>query len=404
MSQKMSQKMFQNNFSRNMLTRRKFLYSLGALTAMGTVFLGKEEFKRQQVLALDDPNAEYIKYPGDTSLKQRARNKNLIFGAAIRYDQLSKDKEYAQSVSKECGILVPEWGLKWSVYPYILRPTPETFDFTAADWMLYFARMYHMKFRGHTLVWHLSLPDWFENTVNSQNARTFLEQHIKTVVRRYKGRVHSWDVVNEAIEITDGHPDGLRKTPWLEFLGEDYIELAFRLAHEADPKAILVYNDYGLEYDIAEDEAKRNAVLKLLKRLKSRGAPIHALGIQSHLDAGGTNFNPKKFRDFLAEVADMGLDIMITELDVADTDLPKDIEIRDRIVAKTYSDYLKVALEQPAVTTVITWGLSDKYTWLNEFYPRSDGALLRPLLLDRNGQRKFAWNAIARAFDAAPSR
>ncbi len=404
MSQKMSQKMFQNNFSRNMLTRRKFLYSLGALTAMGTVFLGKDELKRQQVLALDDPNAEYIKYPGDTSLKQRARNKNLIFGAAIRYDQLSKDKEYAQSVSKECGILVPEWGLKWSVYPYILRPTPETFDFTAADWMLYFARMYHMKFRGHTLVWHLSLPDWFENTVNSQNARTFLEQHIKTVVRRYKGRVHSWDVVNEAIEITDGHPDGLRKTPWLEFLGEDYIELAFRLAHEADPKAILVYNDYGLEYDIAEDEAKRNAVLKLLKRLKSRGAPIHALGIQSHLDAGGTNFNPKKFRDFLAEVADMGLDIMITELDVADTDLPKDIEIRDRIVAKTYSDYLKVALEQPAVTTVITWGLSDKYTWLNEFYPRSDGALLRPLLLDRNGQRKFAWNAIARAFDAAPSR
>ncbi|MEO1374459.1 MAG: endo-1,4-beta-xylanase [Cyanobacteria bacterium J06635_10] len=389
---------------KNLFARRKFLFSLGAFTAMGAVFIGKDEFKRQQILALDDPNSEFIKYPGDASLKQRAAKKNLIFGAAIRYDQLSSDEEYAQSVIKECGMLVPEWGLKWSVYPNTLRPTPETFDFTAADWMLNFARTHNMEYRGHTLVWHQSLPSWFENTVNPQNARTFLEQHIKTVVTRYKGQVHSWDVVNEAIKTRDGHPDGLRKTPWLEFLGEDYIELAFRLAHEADPKAMLVYNDYGLEYDIAEDEDKRNAVIKLLKRLKSKGTPIHALGIQAHLDGGETNFNPQKIKDFLAQVADMGLKILITELDVIDKDLPEDIAIRDRIVAKAYSNYLKVALEQPAVIAVITWGLSDKYSWLDVFHPREDGAPVRPLPLDLNGQRKFAWNAIARAFDAAPSR
>ena len=390
--------------STKILTRRKFLFCLGALTAMGAVVTGKDELKRQQILALDDPNCECIKYPGDESLKERAAKKKLLFGAAIRYDQLSSDAEYAQSVIKECSILLPEWGLKWHVNPNALRPTPESFDFTAADWMLNFAKTHGMEYRGHTLVWYMSLPPWFEDTVNNQNAKTFLEKHIKTVVGRYRGQIHSWDVVNEAIKTEDGHPDGLRKTPWLEFLGEDYIDLAFRLAHEADPKAMLVYNDYGLDYDIAADEAKRNAVIQLLKRLKSKGTPIHALGIQAHLDGSETNFNPDKIKDFLAQVADMGLKILITELDVTDKDLPRNVQVRDRIIAKAYSDYLKVALEQPAVIAILTWGLSDKYTWLNEFQPRNDGAPVRPLPLDVDGKRKFAWNAIARAFDAAPSR
>ncbi|MEA5593106.1 endo-1,4-beta-xylanase [Rivularia sp. UHCC 0363] len=385
-------------------TRRKFLLGLGAVTAMGAVVTGKDELKRQQILALDDADCECIKYPGDESLKQRAAKKKLIFGAAIRYDQLSSDTEYAQNIAKECSILLPEWGLKWHVNPKPLRPTPESFDFTAADWMLNFARTHDMQFRGHTLVWHESLPPWFENTVNHQNAKSFLEKHIQTVVGRYRGKIHSWDVVNEAIEPRDQLPNGLRKTPWLELLGEDYIDLAFRLAHEADPKAMLVYNDYGLDYDIANDEAKRNAVIQLLKRLKSKGTPIHALGIQAHLNGSETNFNPQKLKDFLAQVADLGFKILITELDVTDKELPHDIEIRDRIIAKVYNNYLKVVLEEPAVIAVITWGLSDKYTWLNEFKPREDGAPVRPLPLDLNGKRKFAWNAIAHAFDNAPTR
>ena len=390
--------------SKKILTRRKFLFSLGALTAMGAVVTGKDEFKRQQILALDDPNCECIKYPGGESLKERAAKKNILFGTAIRHPLLLNNKEYAQSLIKECSILVSEWGFKWNVYPKPLRPTPESFDFTAADLMFNFARSNDMEVRGHTLVWYMSLPDWFESTVNQQNAKDFLEKHIKTTVGRYRGKMHSWDVVNEAIEPRDGHPDGLRKTPWLEFLGEDYIDLAFRLAHEADPKAILVYNDYGLVYDTPEDEAKRNAVVKLLTRLKSQGTPIHALGVQAHLDGSESNFNPKILKDFFAQVADMGLKIMITELDVTDKDLPRNVLIRDRIVAKAYSDYLKVALEQPAVIAVLTWGLNDKHSWLNEFQPRNDGAPVRPLPLDLHGERKLAWNAIARAFDAAPSR
>ena len=390
--------------SKKILTRRRFLFSLSALTAMGAVVTGRDELKRQQILALDDPNCECIKYPGGESLKERAAKKNILFGTAIRHPLLSTDKEYAQSLIKECSILVSEWGFKWHVYPKPLRPKPESFDFTAADLMFNFARSNGMEVRGHTLVWYMSLPDWFESTVNRQNAKDFLEKHIKTVVGRYRGKMHSWDVVNEAIEPRDKHPDGLRKTPWLEFLGEDYIDIAFRLAHEADPQAMLVYNDYGLVYDKPEDEAKRNAVIKLLKRLKSKGTPIHALGVQAHLDGSENKFNPKILKDFFAQVADMGLKIMITELDVTDKDLPRNIQVRDRIVAKAYSDYLKVALEQPAVIAVLTWGLNDKHSWLNEFQPREDGAPVRPLPLDMNGKRKFAWNAIARAFDAAPSR
>jgi endo-1,4-beta-xylanase len=386
------------------LTRRKFLFSLGALTAMGAVITGKDELKRQQILALDDPDCECIKYPGDESLKERAAKKNILFGTAIRHPLLLNDREYAQSLIKECSILVSEWGFKWHVDPKPLRPTPESFDFTAADLMFNFARNHGMEVRGHTLVWYMSLPPWFEDTVNRNNAKDFLEKHIKTFVGRYRGQMHSWDVVNEAIEPRDKHPEGLRKTPWLEFLGEDYIDLAFRFAHETDPKAMLVYNDYGLVYDTPEDETKRNAVIKLLKRLKSQGTPIHALGLQAHLDGSENNFNPQILKDFLAQVADLNLKILITELDVKDKDLPRNIEIRDRIVAKAYSDYLKVVLEQPAVIAVLTWGLNDKHSWLNEFQPRNDAAPVRPLPLDLHGKRKFAWNAIARAFDAAPSR
>jgi endo-1,4-beta-xylanase len=191
----------------------------------------------------------------------------------------------------------------------------------------------------------------------------------------------------------------LQNTPWLEFLGPDYIDLAFRVAAEADPKALLVYNDYGLEYD----EAKRTALLKLLERLKSNGTPIHAVGIQSHL-SGSDTINPKNLRNFLSDVASLGLKILITELDVRDKELPLDVVVRDRIVARTYEDYLSVVLDELAVIAVLTWGLSDHNTWLSWSQPRRDGASVRPLPLDADSTPKLAWNAIARAFDSAPKR
>jgi endo-1,4-beta-xylanase len=261
-----------------------------------------------------------------------------------------------------------------------------------------------MLYRGHTLGWHEALPEWFEEVVNRRNAEKFLVEHITTVTKHYAGQMHSWDVVNEAIETRDKRSDGLKNTPWLKFLGPDYIELAFRVAAQADPKALLVYNDTALEYNTPRDEARRNAVLKLLERLKSRGTPIHGFGIQSHLYGHETRFNPKKLRKFLADVASLDLKILVTELDVRDQNLPKDLKIRDRIVAAAYEDYLSVVLDEKAVIAVLNWGLSDSHTWLAQYAPRSDGLAIRALPFDSNLKPKLAWNAIARAFDQASKR
>jgi endo-1,4-beta-xylanase len=142
----------------------------------------------------------------------------------------------------------------------------------------------------------------------------------------------------------------------------------------------------------------------LSKRLKSSGIPIQFLGIQAHLGSEYGNFSPEKFKFFLRDVASLGLKIMITELDVIDRNLPYNITIRDRIVAGMYEEFLSAALDEPAVIAVLTWGLSDKYTWYSAYAPRADKAAVRPLPLDRQFKRKLCWNAIARAIDKAPKR
>jgi endo-1,4-beta-xylanase len=388
---------------RKFIRRRSFLLGLGSLGAIGAVATSRAYDRDRRLQALNDPNRNFTVSEG-LSLKQRAANKGIIYGSTSRKIALLNDEQYAAAIVENCGLLVPEWEFKWTAGNVRLRPDAETFDFIAADWMANFAAKHNLLLRGHTLVWHLSLPPWFEETINSKNAAPLLENHIQTFVGRYAGKIHSWDVVNEVIDPKDGRDDGLRLSPWLEALGDNYIDLAFRLTAVADPQALLVYNEFGLEYDNREQEAKRTAVLRLLEKLKSQGTPIHALGIQAHLSPSDNKFNPEKFRKFLEEVASLGLKIMITELDVVDKKLPKDIATRDRIVAGTYEDYLSTALDERAVIAVINWGLSDRYTWLSEFEPRPDGLPVRPLPLDERMQPKLAWNAIARAFDGAPNR
>lgn len=381
---------------KTLFTRRQMLFFWLSMFISISVLTSRSTSKPKRISPL---NRNFV-VSEDIPLGKRALIKGLLYGTAVYKNSLSSNPQLAAEVAGECAIIVPELELKWD----FLRPTSTSFNFVPADWLANFARTHGLLFRGHTLVWHEALPPWFQNTVNSQNAKQFLEEHIKTVVKHYAGKIHSWDVVNEAINPSDGRSDGLRKTPWLKFLGSDYIELAFRLAAEADPQALLVYNDFGLDYDIPEDEAKRNAVLKLLERLKSKGTPIHAFGMQAHLHGDKTQFNSKKLKNFLGNVAALGLKILITEMDVADKKLPVDLKVRDRIVAATYEDYLSVVLNEPAVIAVLTWGLSDRYTWLSEYQPRRDGAKVRPLPLDANFKRKLAWNAIARAFDNAPQR
>ncbi len=383
------------------LTRRRALMlGMGTLTGVASITVsGKLRHLSNQLQALSSQHRDFA-VTGNTPLRNRATAKGLLYGAACPYLMLSSDANLAARFAQECAILVSEWDLKWGT----LRPTPDSFDFTKGDWLAEFARSHKMLFRGHTLVWHEDLPQWFYDTVNSENAQQILLEHITTVVKHYAGQIHSWDVVNEAIVPTDNLPNGLRNTPWLQLLGPDYIEIAFRAAAEADPQAMLVYNDHRLDYDVRDDEARRNAVLKLLEHLKYRGTPIHALGIQAHLRGDETRFNRTKLQAFLHDVASLGLKILITEMDVTDQNLPTDARESDHIVAGIYEDYLSAVLEEPAVIAVLTWGLSDRYTWLSKYAPRKDKAPVRPLPLDAQLNRKLAWNAIARAFEKAPMR
>lgn len=384
------------------MKRRTLIVSgLGAATGAG-IAIASHYQNQQQPSTSDEPQKNRgiarFSITGETSLRERAANRGLIYGAGASFHPLRTNQEFAQRFVQECSILVPKNELKW----HVLRPTPEQFDFSRSDWMAQFAQQHNILFRGHTLVWYKALPEWFQETVNRQNAEKIFTDHINTVVKHYAGNIHSWDVVNEAI-VPNGSKNGLRQTPWLRFLGADYIEMAFRTAAAADPQALLVYNDNNLEYDNPKTEAKRNHVLKLLERLKSKRVPIHALGIQSHIGATPQGFNAKKLSNFLKDVASLGLQIFITEMDVLEKTL-LEYENRDAIIAGVYQDYLSLVLDEPAVNTVITWGLSDRYTWLSNFAPRQDGAPVRPLPLDRQLERKLAWNAIASAFEQAPLR
>lgn len=337
----------------------------------------------------------------DVALWRHALPRGVLYGAAAIKAHLENDAPFAKRFAEECYILVPESSLKWST----LRPSRDVFNFRDGDWLSDFAEQHGMLFRGHTLVWHGAVPGWLAKTINPGNAAELLLEHIERVVRHYAGRVHSWDVVNEAIEPRDGQPNSLRKSLWLDNYGPNYIADAFRAVSMADRRAMLVYNDYGLEYNTRADGARRAAVLNLLTRLKAEGVPVHALGMQAHLRSEWTKeFDPGLLRSFLREVADLGLKIMVTELDVSDQALPTDEKERDIGVADAYKRYLDVVLAEPSVISVTTWGLSDRYTWLTRAYPRSDKTRQRPLPLDADLRPKAAWRALAEAFKKAPNR
>jgi endo-1,4-beta-xylanase len=329
-------------------------------------------------------------------LRAHASARGVLYGAAASWPALRDNAEYAAHFAEECGILVPENALKMGP----VHPEPDRYNFEAGDFMADFCQKHNMRMRGHTLVWHSQGWPWLTTTVTKENARQHLEDHIRTVAGRYRGRMHSWDVVNEVIQVQDGREDGLRNTPLLEMLGPEYIEIAFRVAHEADPSALLAYNDFGLDYDTPEQEQKRKAALGLLRRLKDRNVPITAFGTQAHLNwERRENIKAETQRNFLAEVAALGLQIYVTELDVTDRGLPDDIEERDKGVAEVYESYLSAVLDVPAVSAVLTWGLTDNYTWLAGRGRRPNGVTARVMPLDREYKRKPAWYAMARAFD-----
>jgi endo-1,4-beta-xylanase len=254
-----------------------------------------------------------------------------------------------------------------------------------------------MQIRGHTLVFHNNLPSWLGNELTRAGFAA-LERHIQGVVGHYAGRLHSWDVVNEGIWPKDGRADRLRNNVFLQTLGPSYIEAAFNMAREADPAALLYYNSNPAPYGREGDREHFEGVIALLEGLISRNVPVQGLGLQGHLAAAlDDQLDEDILVWFFGRGADLGLEIMITELDVTDKWLPSDVAMRDQRVAASYRRFLDIALSFPAVKGVLTWGLSDRYTGLNR-WPRDDGWAVRGLPYDHCLKPKLARHSIAEAF------
>jgi endo-1,4-beta-xylanase len=216
--------------------------------------------------------------------------------------------------------------------------------------------------------------------------------------------MHSWDVVNEALAPAHGRTDNLRETLWLKAFGPSYIDLAFHAARAADPGALLVYNDWGCEADLPEHDRFRAATLDFLEQAKARGAPIDAYGMQSHLQAFGPPVNQRKLREFLDGLTALKLKVLITELDIDDSDGPRDLVTRDRAVADTSRRFLDVVLDSSATVAVLTWGLSDRFLDPPGFRAVLAGYSPRMLPLDINFSRKPLWSSIAESFSGRRSR
>jgi endo-1,4-beta-xylanase len=315
------------------------------------------------------------------SLRDLADARGLLFGAAVN-PALLDDKVYAETLAREFNLVVAENAMKFGP----TQPARDRFDFAAADKIVEFAQAHNMRVRGHTLVWHQQTSRWLTSgDFSSDEVAAILRDHIRTEIDHFKGKAFAWDVVNEAID--NSPPHGLRKTFWLDRLGPNYLDKAFRWAHEADAGATLFYNDY----DADGMNAKSDAVHELVKAMKSRGVPIGGVGLQMHL-----SLQTAPTADALAanirRLAALGLVVHITEMDVRlpVPPTPEALEAQARI----YATVAGTCARTPGCKALLTWGVNDAHSWIPGFY-RGFG---EALLFDRDSQPKPARRAIEQAW------
>lgn len=334
----------------------------------------------------------------------------FLVGAALNRAQINgTDTRSLALVKEQFNSITPENVLKWDN----VHPRPDVYDFAPADRFVEFGEKSHMFVVGHTLVWHNQTPKWvFEdekgNPVDRVTLLKRMEDHIKTVVGRYKGRVNGWDVVNEVVD-DDG---SLRQSPWMKIIGEDYIEKAFEFAHEADPKAQLYYNDYSLE-----NEKKRKGAVELVKKLLAKGVPISGVGSQGHISLIWPTAEQEE--SMITDFGKLGVKVHITEVDM--DVLPEAIKTNSAEItlsaenqpkldpykqglpksvqddqAKQYAALFKVFLKHRDVVARVTfWGVTDKDSWKNDWPVK--GRTNYPLLFDREGKPKAAFAAVVAA-------
>ncbi len=345
------------------------------------------------------------------SLREVAESSQMLVGTAVRPWALS-EAAYSLTLAREFNMVEPEDALKWET----IHPQPETYDFSQGDRVVDFAQRHGMKVRGHTLVWHQQNPKWLrEGTFTSSELRAILEKHLKTVVGHYRGKIFAWDVVNEAFD--EVHPGELRSTIWRDQpgislmneaggldggpqasrdsaihkkIGYAYIERCFRWAHEADPQALLFYNEAEAEVV----NLKSDAIYAMVRDFKERGVPIDGVGFQMHVaslhaNIGSISENIKRFTA-------LGVQVHITEMDVAlpvdaaGLATPQDLQRQ----ADVYRQIAVACLSHQGCTAIQTWGFTDKYSWIGTHSKHKQGAAL---LFDKDYRPKPAYQALQNA-------
>ena len=300
--------------------------------------------------------------------------REIARGAAVTWRWVEREPAYRNALLAHFRSITPENELKMAY----IQPGPGVFDFTVADRMVAFARANDRRLRGHTLVWGQQIPGWLASWTWSREALlSVLERHIKTTVRHYRGRVREWDVVNEAFDADGTYRDNV----WLQVIGPDYVEHAFRWAREADPHATLVYNEIGAD----TVNAKAASVLRMAKDFRSRGVPLDAIGLQLHVSAADGP-SQKAIVAAMRRYESIGLKVRVTEMDVRTRSTRGPLARRLDAQSRTFAAAAGACAEVVACESFTTWGVGDRHSWI--------GSAERPLLLDRDYRPKPAYGAV----------
>jgi len=314
-------------------------------------------------------------------------------GTAVDTPTFLSSPVHNSILTGEFSMMTPANSMKMN----LIQPTQGVFDYTDTDALLDFAEKNGLEFRGHPLVWHTQTPSWFTSGTFDRDAMIgVMYDHIDGLVKHYGSRIMTWDVVNEAIDLDQGDSaTGLRHTPWYDTIGADFIDLAFQHAHEANPDAKLLYNDYNIEQ---MGDAKADRAYDLVNDMVQRGIPINAIGFQSHYYVtpdGGTSGIPdiSKIRDNMDRFAQIGVEVQITECDFRIGKPLSDDKLQNQ--ADFYGALLQACIDAPNCSRFTVWGLSDFDSWVPSTFKDYDYAHL----FDAQFIAKPGYQAMVNVFD-----
>jgi endo-1,4-beta-xylanase len=330
-------------------------------------------------------------------LGEIAAANGVVFGAAAG-PVIYNDAPYRDLYTTHARIVTTDVAMKMGTIAG--QPGPKRFE--APDRLLKFCTDSRIPMRAHTLIWNEWVPQWIKS-MDTTERRTFFDGYIEEVVGRYAGQLHSWDIVNEPFWPGHKAPGGYRLGPWYDAFGPGYVRRAYERAALVDKRSKFVLNEAQTERDDDVGLAVRAGLLKLVDELQHAGVPLHAVGLQGHLQPRYPH-DPARFADFLHELAARKVEIYITEFDVRDDTFPDDIGTRDAMIANTGETFLNTVLKVPAVKMVIAWELADNYSFYTGAAQKKDPLaqrLPRPLPFDGQNNKKPLWFAMARAFQNA---